>query len=87
MKRTGLALFVCAGVCAALIGGALTLRGITLRAAEKNLMVLHPNGSQRPDDFGTASEMAWLQSGGRKLLDQLEVQLEELEEGIALVVM
>jgi alpha-beta hydrolase superfamily lysophospholipase len=54
-------------VLLALIASALALRGIALRAAENNLMILHKNGTQRPDDFGAAAAMVWVQSGDRRL--------------------
>jgi alpha-beta hydrolase superfamily lysophospholipase len=54
-------------VLLALIASALALRGIALHAAEKNLMVLHKNAAQRPDDFGAPAEMVWVQSSDRRL--------------------
>lgn len=54
-------------VLLALIASVLALREIALHAAEKNLMILHQNGAQRPDDFGAASEMVWVESGDRSL--------------------
>src|SRR5450755_2229724 len=67
MTRRRLSILGTALVLLALIACALTLRGIALRAAEKKLMVLHKNGPQRPDDFGAAAEMVWVQSSDRRL--------------------
>ena len=54
-------------VVCVLIAGGVALREIALQSAEKNLMILHKNGTQKPDDFGAAADTVWIQSGDRRL--------------------
>jgi uncharacterized protein len=49
------------------LAGIWILRGFALGSAETSLMILHKNGIQKPDDFGAASEMVWVQSSARML--------------------
>jgi alpha-beta hydrolase superfamily lysophospholipase len=62
-----LAIVGLAVIASVLFAGLWIVRGVAISSAETALMILHKNGIQKPEDFGAASELVWVQSSERIL--------------------